>query len=58
MRNAAAPVPFAGSQLGEMRHGCAFFNGDDEAYRVLLPFIEGGLLELGGRRAASSAKPD
>jgi MEDS: MEthanogen/methylotroph, DcmR Sensory domain len=38
-----APIPFAGSQLGETRHVCAFFNSNDEAYRVLLPFIKDGL---------------
>lgn len=37
-----APIPFAGAQLGESRHVCAFFNSDDEAYRVLLPFIKDG----------------
>lgn len=37
-----APIPFAGSQLDEARHVCAFFNDDDEAYRVLLPFIRDG----------------
>jgi len=35
-------IPFAGSQLGENRHACAFFNGDDEAYRILIPFIKDG----------------
>jgi len=37
-----AAIPFAGSQLGETRHVCAFFNSNDEAYRVLLPFIKDG----------------
>jgi MEDS: MEthanogen/methylotroph, DcmR Sensory domain len=37
-----APIPFAGSQLGEERHVCAFFSSDDEEYRVLLPFIKDG----------------
>jgi hypothetical protein len=32
-------IRFAGSQLSHPRHVCAFFNGDDDAYRVLLPFI-------------------
>jgi hypothetical protein len=36
------PIPFAGSQLGETRHVCAFFNSNDEGYRVLLPFIKDG----------------
>jgi uncharacterized protein YjhX (UPF0386 family) len=42
MRKVAAPIPFAGSQLSTSRHVCAFFHSDDEAYRVLLPFIQGG----------------
>lgn len=37
------PISFAGSMLGEQRHVCAFFNNDDEEYRVLLPFIKDGL---------------
>jgi len=36
------PIRFAGSQLAEYRHVCAFFNSDDEEYRVLLPFIKDG----------------
>jgi hypothetical protein len=36
------PIPFAGSQLGEARHVCAFFNSADEQYSVLLPFIKDG----------------
>jgi hypothetical protein len=36
------PIGFAGSQLGEVRHVCAFFNSEDEEYRVLLPFIKDG----------------
>jgi hypothetical protein len=36
------PIRFAGSQLGEYRHVCAFFKSDEEAYRVLLPFISDG----------------
>jgi hypothetical protein len=36
------PIRFAGSELGENRHACAFFNSDVEAYRVLLPFISDG----------------
>lgn len=42
MEKVAAPIPFAGSELGDSRHVCAFFNSDDEEYRVLLPFIKGG----------------
>jgi MEDS: MEthanogen/methylotroph, DcmR Sensory domain len=42
MKKTAAPISFAGSQLGEPRHVCAFFNNDEEEYRVLLPFIKDG----------------
>jgi len=37
------PISLAGSQLGEVRHVCAFFSNDDEEYRVLVPFIREGL---------------
>lgn len=30
------------AHLGTVRHVCAFFNDDEEAYRVLLPFITDG----------------
>ena len=42
MRENSAPVSLAGSQLGQSRHVCAFFNSDEEEYRVLLPFIKDG----------------
>jgi hypothetical protein len=42
MKNVTAPIPFAGSQLGAIRHVCAFFNSEEEEYRVLLPFIRDG----------------
>jgi hypothetical protein len=42
MKIAASPIRFAGSQLGESRHVCAFFHNADEEYRVLLPFIKDG----------------
>lgn len=42
MKTKVKPIPFAGSQLGEVRHVCAFFNSNDEAYNVLLPFIKDG----------------
>lgn len=51
-----APIRFAGSQLGEARHVCAFFNTDDEEYRVLLPFIRDGF-ECGDR-AIHVVNPD
>jgi len=38
MKKTTAPISLAGSQLGEVRHVCAFFNSDDEEYRVLLPY--------------------
>jgi hypothetical protein len=42
MRKTVAPISLAGSELGDVRHVCAFFNSDDEEYRVLLPFIKDG----------------
>ncbi len=36
-------ISLAGSQLGAVRHVCAFFATDDDEYRVLLPFIREGL---------------
>ena len=38
----AASISLAGSSLGDTRHVCAFFNSDDEEYRVLLPFMKDG----------------
>ena len=43
MKTVSAPISLAGSQLGETRHVCAFFNNDEEEYRILLPFIKDGL---------------
>ena len=43
MKRPQNPISLAGSQLGEVRHVCAFFSNDDEEYRVLLPFIREGL---------------
>jgi hypothetical protein len=48
MKTVAAPIPFAGSRLGEARHICAFFHNPDEEYRILLPFIKEGF-ECGDR---------
>ncbi len=42
MKNTLPPIKIAGSQLCESRHVCAFFNSEDEKYRVLLPFIKDG----------------
>jgi hypothetical protein len=55
MKTAAAPIPFAGSQLGEARV-CAFFNSDAEKYRVLLPFIKDGFDR--GDKAVHVVNPD
>lgn len=48
MKMDAPPIRFAGSELRQVRHVCAFFNSEDERYRVLLPFIIDGL-ECGDR---------
>src|ERR1700722_17584702 len=42
MKAGAAPISFAGNHLNDTRHVCAFFNSDDEEYRVLLPFMKDG----------------
>ena len=56
MKKSVTSIPFAGSQLGETRHVCAFFNSDDEKYRVLLPFIKDGF-ECGDK-AVHVVNPD
>jgi hypothetical protein len=38
-----AEIRLAGVPLGRVRHVCAFFDSDDEARGVLLPFIREGL---------------
>ena len=52
----AAPIPFADSELAETRHVCAFFNSEDEKYRVLLPFIRDGF--ACGHKAVHVVNPD
>ena len=47
MKSVTPPISLAGSQLRETRHVCAFFNNDEEEYRILLPFIKDGLYHLG-----------
>jgi MEDS: MEthanogen/methylotroph, DcmR Sensory domain len=42
MSKMTPPIRFANSWLGETRHVCAFFNSEEEEYRVLLPFIRDG----------------
>ena len=56
MRKTTAPISLAGSQLGEVRHVCAFFNSNDEEYRVLLPFIKDGFER--GDKAVHVVNPD
>lgn len=56
MKKTTAPIPFAGSQLDETRHVCAFFNNDEEEYRVLLPFIKDGF--RCGHKAIHVVNPD
>jgi hypothetical protein len=56
MKKGAAPISLAGSQLGNTRHVCAFFNSDDEEYRVLLPFIKDGF--TCGDKAIHVVNPD
>jgi hypothetical protein len=56
MKKITAPIPFAGSQLDQTRHVCAFFNNTDEEYRVLLPFIKDGF--QCGHKAIHVVNPD
>jgi DcmR-like sensory protein len=56
MATIAQPIPFAGAELDQARHVCAFFNSEEEEYRVLLPFIRGGF-EC-GHKAAHIISPD
>jgi hypothetical protein len=56
MKKNTAPIPFAGSQLDQTRHVCAFFNNDEEEYRVLLPFIRDGF--QCGHKAIHVINPD
>jgi len=56
MNKATGPIPFAGSQLDVTRHVCAFFNSDEEEYRVLLPFIADGF--QCGHKAIHVVNPD
>ena len=51
----SCPIRLAGSILSYRAHICAFFNNSDDAYRVLLPFIQEGL-EC-GEKAVQTADP-
>jgi hypothetical protein len=54
--NRASSISLAGSEFGDVRHVCAFFNSDDEEYRVLLPFIKDGFER--GDKAVHVVNPD
>lgn len=56
MKKDFAPISLADSQLHETRHVCAFFNSDEEEYRVLLPFIKDGFGR--GHKAIHVVNPD
>jgi hypothetical protein len=56
MKTVPAPISFAGSQLRETRHVCAFFNSAEEEYRALLPFIKDGF--ACGDKAIHVVNPD
>src|SRR3954464_6391131 len=56
MKTEPAPISLAGSTLVDTRHVCAFFNSDDEEYRVLLPFIKDGF--QCGDKAIHVVNPD
>jgi MEDS: MEthanogen/methylotroph, DcmR Sensory domain len=56
MKKTTAPISFAGSQLDQTRHVCAFFNNAEEEYRVLLPFIKDGF--QCGHKAIHVVNPD
>jgi MEDS: MEthanogen/methylotroph, DcmR Sensory domain len=56
MKTVTAPISLAGSELRDVRHVCAFFNNDDQEYRVLIPFIRDGF-EC-GHKAVHVVNPD
>lgn len=39
----SAKINLAGSELGPVRHVCAFFNSKEEEYNTLIPFLKEGL---------------
>ena len=49
------PIRLAGAQLDHARHACAFFNSEDDEYRVLLPFIREGF--VWGHKAVHVVSP-
>jgi hypothetical protein len=56
MKKDFSPISLAGSHLSDTRHVCAFFNNDEEEYRVLLPFIKDGFGR--GHKAVHVVNPD
>jgi MEDS: MEthanogen/methylotroph, DcmR Sensory domain len=56
MRKVTPAIPFADAHLGETRHVCAFFNSEEEEYRVLLPFMKDGF--QCGHKAIHVVNPD
>ncbi|MBN9658073.1 MAG: MEDS domain-containing protein [Acidobacteria bacterium] len=56
MARAVRPISLAGSELTDVRHVCALFNSDEEEYRVLLPFIQEGLVS--GDKAVHVVNPE
>jgi hypothetical protein len=51
MKKTTAPLSVAGSQLGEARHVCAFFNSDEEERISFLPELR----ECRAMRTSSSS---
>jgi hypothetical protein len=50
------PIPFAGGNLDQYRHVCAFFDSPDEEQFVMTPFIRDGLER--GEKAFHVVDPD
>jgi len=50
------PVCFAGSNLGDRCHICAFFHNRDDEYRALIPFVVEGIER--GEKIVHTVDPD
>jgi hypothetical protein len=55
MNRSARTVTLAGREIGCSCHACAFFHGDDQFYKVMLPFINEGF--AAGDRAVHIVDP-
>ncbi|NLS06905.1 hypothetical protein HGP14_26745 [Rhizobium sp. P32RR-XVIII] len=55
MKTRTSTIRFASSELSRSRHVCAFFNNQEDAYKVLLPFIVDGF--TCGHRAVHLLNP-